>query len=234
MVVQAGGDEWVWIPLGWLLAVSAGVLAGSFVALLVTRFKIPPFIATLALMSSIRGLGYIAARGQSISDLPAAYTLLGRGKLPGGIPVGVLVMLAVFAIGLLLLNQTRFGRHVRAIGGNEESARLSGISIGRVKWAVYTLSSVLAVTGGLILSSKLKTGDPKVGVGDELEVIAAVVVGGTSLAGGRGTIAGTFLGLLIIAVLRTGLNWVGVQSFTQQVILGIVILAAVLLDKARR
>jgi ribose/xylose/arabinose/galactoside ABC-type transport system permease subunit len=233
-VVRWGGDSWTWVAAGWLVALTAGVCAGSFSGLLITRFEIPPFIATLALMSSVRGLGFILAKGQPIADLPDRYTFLGRGKVGDWLPVGVVVMLVVFVVGAILLNRTRFGRHVRAIGGNEESARLSGIAVRRVKWAVYTMSSALAVLGGLILSSKLNSGDPKSGLGDELEVIAAVVVGGTSLAGGRGTIAGTFLGLLIIAVLRTGLNWVQVQSFTQQVILGMVILAAVLLDQVKQ
>jgi ribose/xylose/arabinose/galactoside ABC-type transport system permease subunit len=145
-----------------------------------------------------------------------------------------LILAVVFIVGAVLLNTTRSGRHVRAIGGSEESARLSGVPVERVKWAVYCMSAILAVLAGLMLSSKMKSGDPTVGVGDELQVIAAVVVGGTSLTGGRGTIAGTFLGLLIIAVLATGLTWIGMESFGQQVILGIVILGAVLLDRLKR
>jgi ribose/xylose/arabinose/galactoside ABC-type transport system permease subunit len=236
-VVHWGGEPaWMWIGIGWIAAVLAGLATGSIAGLLITRFEVPPFIATLALMSSLRGLGYILAGGQPIAPLPAAYTLLGRFRIADLVPVGVLVMLAVFVIGALLLNGTRFGRHVRAIGGNEEGARLSGVSVAGTKWAVYCMCSVFAVIGGLIASSKLGSGDPKAGLGDELSVIAAVVVGGTSLSGGRGTIGGTFVGLLIVSVLSSGLNWIGVESFGQQVILGTVILAAVLLDrvKARR
>lgn len=225
---------WAWIVAGWLLALAAGAAGGSLAGLAVTRFDIPPFIATLALMSSIRGLGYIIADGNTIAGLPHEYTLLGRGDVAGFIGIDVTVMLAVFLVGGIVLNTTRFGRHVRAIGGNEEAARLSGVPVKRIKWAVYAVSACTAIIGGLMLSSELNAGDPKAGLGAELEVIAAVVVGGTSLSGGRGGIVGTFLGLLIIATLRSGLNWVGTESFTQQVILGIVILAAVLLDQLKR
>lgn len=235
LVVRAGGEPvWLWIAAGWAVALVAGLAAGSVTGFLVTRVAVPPFIATLALMSSLRGLGYILAGGQPISPLPAAYTFLGRYRIAERVPVGVLVMLGVFVVGSLLLNATRFGSHVRAIGGNEEAARLSGVNIARTKWIVYCMCSMLAILGGLIASSKLGSGDPKSGLGDELSVIAAVVVGGTSLSGGQGAIGGTFVGLLIVSVLNSGLNWVGVESFGQQVILGLVILAAVLLDRFKR
>jgi len=232
LVVQAGGDPvWGWILMGWAVALLAGLAAGAFSGILVTRVEVPPFIATLALMSSLRGLGYILAHGQPISPLPPEYIFLGRYRIGGVVPVGVIVMLTVFILGGILLNSTRFGRHVRAIGGNEEAARLSGVPVARVKVIVYGMCSTLAVLGGLIASSKLGSGDPKAGFGDELSVIAAVVVGGTSLSGGRGSIGGTFMGLLVVSVLNSGLNWIGVESFGQQVILGVVILAAVLLDR---
>lgn len=234
VVAQRGGGGWDAIVAGWCIALGAGFAAGSVSGLFITKFQIPPFIATLAIMSSLRGLGYLMVKGQAVFDLPDRYTFLGRYLIGGNVPVGVVIVLVVFVLGAVLLNTTRFGRHVRAIGGSEESARLSGVPVNRVKWTVYCMSSVLAVLGGLILSSKLKSGDPTVGVGDELQVIAAVVVGGTSLTGGRGTITGTFIGLLIIAVLATGLTWIGMESFGQQVILGIVILAAVLMDRLKR
>ena len=233
-IVQGGGEPvWLWIVLGWIGALLAGALVGSFSGMLITTFEIPPFIATLALMSSLRGLGYIIARGQPIAPLPDAYQALGRSRIADSVPISVVLLLAVLLAGAILLNHTRFGRHVRAIGGNQESARLSGVNTRRVKLLVYCMCSTLAVVGGLILSSKLGSGSPKVGLGDELGVIAAVVVGGTSLSGGRGTIGGTFVGLLIVSVLSSGLNWVGVETFGQQVILGVVILAAVLLDRVK-
>ncbi len=232
LIVRAGGEPaWLWILAGWAVAIAAGTLSGGIAGLLITRVEVPPFIATLALMSSLRGLGYILAGGQPIAPLPAAYTLLGRFRIGGVVPVGVAVMLGVFVLGAVLLNATRFGRHVRAMGGNEEATRLSGVNVARTKWIVYCMCGALSVLGGLIASSKLGSGDPKSGLGDELSVIAAVVVGGTSLSGGRGTIGGTFVGLLIVSVLNSGLNWIGVESFGQQVILGAVILAAVLLDR---
>ncbi len=232
LVTRAIGGDSAWVlASGWLAAMAAGLATGCLSGLFITRFKIPPFIATLAVMSSMRGAGYMLVQGTPVSDLPANYIFLGRYTIAGHVPVGVVVMLLVFIAGGILLNTTRFGREVRAIGGGEESARLSGVPVNRVKLAVYCMSSVLSVLGGLMLSSKLRSGDPTVGVGDELQVIAAVVVGGTSLTGGRGTIMGTFIGLLIIAVLATGLTWIGMESFGQQVILGVVILAAVLLDQ---
>ena len=231
----AGGEPVaLWIGIGWMAALAAGVAAGAFAALFVTRFDIPPFIATLALMSSLRGLGYIIAKGQPISPLPEAYQFAGRHQIGGVVPVSVIIMLCTMLAGAIILNKTRLGRAVRAIGGNEESARLSGINVRRVKAIVYMMSGALAVAAGLILSSKLGAGSPKVGMGNELDVIAAVVVGGTSLSGGRGTIGGTLVGLLIISVLNSGLNWIGVESFGQQVTLGLVILAAVLLDRLKR
>jgi ribose/xylose/arabinose/galactoside ABC-type transport system permease subunit len=235
LVVRLGagmaGSVWGWIVIGWIVALAAGLASGCVAGLLVARVKVPPFIATLALMSSLRGLGYILAGGQPIAPLPDAYTFLGRHWIAGRVPVGVIVMLGTFALGAVLLNTTRFGRHVRAIGGNEEAARLSAVNVARTKLAVYCMCGMLAALGGLIVSSKLGSGDPKAGFGDELNVIAAVVVGGTSLSGGRGTIGGTFVGLMVVSVLSSGLNWVGVESFGQQVVLGLVILAAVLLDR---
>jgi ribose transport system permease protein len=234
MVVQRGGDPvWVWILAGWLAAVVLGAASGSFTGLLVSRMSIPPFIATLALMSSLRGLGNLITDGKPISPLPEPYTWLGRYQVGGRVPVSVLLFLAVMIAGAVLLNHTRFGRHVRAIGGNEESARLSGVPVRRVKWLVYVWCGVLTALAGLVLSSRLGSGSPKVGVGDELAVIAAVVVGGTSLSGGRGSIGGTFVGLLVVSVLNSGLNWIGVETFGQQVTLGLVILAAVLLDQIK-
>lgn len=234
LAVRHGGNPvWLWIVAGWGLSVSLGAILGGLTGVLVTRLSIPPFIATLALMSSLRGLGNLITDGKPISPLPEAYTWLGRYQAGGRVPVNVILFLIILAAGALLLNHTRFGRHVRAIGGNEESARLSGVPVGRVKCLVYVWCGVLTMIAGLVLSSRLGSGSPKVGVGDELAVIAAVVVGGTSLSGGRGSIGGTFVGLLVVSVLNSGLNWIGVETFGQQVTLGIVILAAVLLDRLK-
>lgn len=235
VLTRYGGEAHapLWIAAGWVAALAAGVLAGAIAGLFINVFGIPPFIATLALMSSLRGLANLLTGGIPVSPLPESYQWLGRHQLPGSMPVSVVLFLVLLCGGLVLLNYTAFGRHVRAIGGNEESARLSGVPIAWTKWRVYMLSGALAAVAGLVASSRLGSGDPKVGMGDELGVIAAVVVGGTSLSGGRGGIAGTFVGLLVVAVLNSGLNWIGVETFGQQVTLGMVILAAVLLDKLK-
>lgn len=242
-ILQVANDmSWaVFGPVGWLMiayaiALLAGGLTGAGAGLIITRASVPPFIATLALMSTLRGLAFILSDGQPIrppAEVTQIITILGRYRVGNLVQLPVIVMAIVFIAGGLLLAYTRFGRHVSAVGGNEEAARLSGVNINRVKLAVYTGVGILSALSGLILSSKLGSGDPKVGQGDELDVIAAVVVGGTSLMGGRGTITGTFFGLVIISALNQGLTWIGVQSFGQQVILGIVILAAVLIDQLK-
>jgi ribose transport system permease protein len=234
MVVQWGGEPlWAWIVMGWIVALLVGTFFGAVSGALITRFGIPPFIATLALMSTVRGMGNLMTRGKPVSPMPEAFDWIGRYQIAGRVPVSVLIFLAVLVLGAVILNHTRFGRHVRAIGGSEESARLSGVNVGRVKFAVYVFGGALTALAGVILSSRLGAGSPKVGVGDELSVIAAVVVGGTSLSGGRGSIGGTFVSLLVVSVLSSGLNWIGVETFGQQVTLGIVILGAVLLDKLK-
>ncbi|MCP4642229.1 MAG: ABC transporter permease [bacterium] len=231
LVVKHGGDPvWLWIVVGMGAAMAVGMASGGIAGFVITRFAIPPFIATLALMSTLRGLAYIITDGLPVSPLPIAYTIVGRYRILG-IPIAVIVMLAIFTCGAILLNRTRFGRHVRAIGGNEESARLSGVRVARVKWVVYALCGLLAAVGGVLLSSKMGTGEAKSGMAFELGVIAAVVVGGTSLSGGQGSVGGTLLGLLVISVLECGLTWTGVESFGQQVTLGLVIFAAVLIDR---
>ncbi len=155
----ADGPVWAWLLLGWGAALGVGLLAGGVSGLFVNWFGIPPFIATLALMSSLRGAANLAADGKPVSPLPEAYQWLGRHQIGGHVPVNVVLFLAVFVAGVMLLNMTRFGRHVRAIGGNEESARLSGVPIAWTKWRVYMLSGVLSALAGLILSSRLGSGD---------------------------------------------------------------------------
>lgn len=220
-------------PLALAAGLACGGVSGGVAGVLVTRFKVPPFIATLSLMSLLRGLANLLTDGRPIAPLPPVYTLPGRGLVLGYLPAPVVVFAAVLGAAGVLLAMTRYGRHVRAIGGNEEAARLSGVPVARVKALVYTLCGLLAALSGLLLSSKLGSGSPTVGLGDELSVIAAVVVGGTSLSGGRGGLLQTLMGLLVITVLTSGLNWINIGTFGQQVVLGLVILAAVLLDKYR-
>ena len=233
--------------VGLLIAIGVGVgaggAAGAVNGLPVVRFNLPPFITTLAMMLMARGLAFLYSGGRPIEIDNAAFNAIGGGTLfPGvghliglpGIPAPVLVMLAVVIVGHFVLTRTRFGRYVYAIGGNEEAARLSGINVAGVKLSVYIISGALAGLASLLLAGRLSTGIPQSGDGYELQSIAAVVVGGTSLMGGRGSIVGTFVGALLIGVLNNLMNLLNVQSYAQEVVLGAVILIAVLLDELRK
>jgi ribose transport system permease protein len=215
-------------------AVAACGLIGLFSGATITLFRIPPFIATLAMMQVASGLAFIVARGESIYDIPATYTWLGRGESIGGIPNSVILMLLAYAGAHLLMTRTVIGRRIYAVGGNAEASRLSGVSNPRTLLFVYLISGLAAGIGGVITTSQLKAGAPTYGLMYELYVIAAVVVGGTSLTGGEGRIFGTLVGAFIIAVIRNGMNLMNVEPYTQKIVLGLVILAAVLLDMIRR
>jgi len=223
---------------GMVLCCLAAVLAcgamGAFSGLMVTAFSIPPFIGTLAMMLIASGTAFILAGGQSIYKVPAAIDWLGRGSSLGGIPNTVLLMVALYAGAHILMTRTVLGRYIYAVGGNVEAARLSGVPVRRVILFVYAVCGLLAGVGGVVQASQLQSGAPTYGLMYELYVIAAVVVGGTSLAGGQGRILGTLIGAFIIAVIQNGMNLTGVESYTQKVILGAVILGAVLLDMLKK
>jgi putative xylitol transport system permease protein len=224
-----------------LAVVGVGAFAGYINALPVVKLGLPPFITTLAMMQVARGLAFILAHGQPIPlNHSAAFDWLGTGYLlsgiPGfpGVPYAVLVMAAVAIVFSVLLGRTAYGRYVLALGGNEEAARLAGISTGRVKTLVYVISGSCAAVAGLLLTARFSSGAPQNGSGYELQAIAAVVVGGTSLMGGRGSIVGTFFGALLIGVLYNVMNLLHVESYTQLIVLGAVILLAVVLDELRK
>jgi ribose transport system permease protein len=221
-----------------LLACLAGIAAcaavGAFSGAMVTLFEIPPFIATLGMMLVASGLAYILARGQSIYQVPAGFIWLGRGAVAGGLPVSVVLMALLYVAAHLAMGRTTLGRHIYAVGGNAEAARLSGVPVRRVLLVVYMVCGALAGLGGVITASQLKSGSPTYGLMYELYVIAAVVVGGTSLSGGQGRIFGTLIGAFVIAVIQNGMNLKGVESYTQKVVLGLVILGAVLFDVLKR
>lgn len=206
---------------------------GLFSGLCVEKIGVPPFIVTLSMMLVARGIARILAEGQAVGPVPSAYAWLGRGSTLFSTPNSVVLMGMVFVASHVLLSKTVLGRHIYAIGGNREAAYLSGVPVQRVVVFTYVASGFLAAVGGIVVASTYKSGSPNYGMMAELNVIAAVVVGGTSLSGGRGTIYGTLVGAFIIAVIRNGMNLTGVQSFTQDVILGLVILAAVTLDKLK-
>ena len=210
-------------------------LVGAFSGLMVTRFKVPPFIATLAVMQVASGLAYIISAGRPVYRVPESFVLLGRGAEPLlGIPYAVLLMVALYAVSHVVMSRTTLGRAVYAIGGNAEAARLAGVRVAGVLVLVYATCGALAGLGGVVMASQLKSGAPTYGLMYELYVIAAVVVGGASLAGGEGSVLGTLVGALIIAVIQNGMNLTQVESYSQKVVLGLVILGAVLLDILKR
>ncbi|TCV92862.1 ribose ABC transporter membrane protein [Luteibacter rhizovicinus] len=220
---------------GVVLAVVAGLGLGALLGVingaLVSWGRVAPFIATLGTMTLIRGLTLSYTEGRPIPVTNNGFALLGGGYVGQLIPIPVVLMFVVFAVCGFLLRGTVFGRHVVAIGGNEEASRLSGVRISPMKLAIYGLSGLLSAFAGVVLTSRLYSAQATAGVGYELDAIAAVVLGGTSLSGGRGWLFGTLIGALLIGFLNNGLNLLGVSSFYQQVVKGIVILIAVLLDR---
>jgi ribose transport system permease protein len=227
----AAGLEWM-VP-----GCVAGVLIcgawGAFVGLMSTQFRLPSFIVSLSVMMMASGLAFRISNGESIPEVPSSFLWIG-GKSTLGIPNPVLLMMVLYTIAHIVMSKTVFGRYVYAVGGNTEAARLSGVPVQAVIVTVFTISGALAGLGGIVLSSQLGAGDPKFGDMYELEVIAAVVVGGTSLMGGEGKILGTLIGAFIIAVIKNGMNLINVDAFDQKIVLGAVLLAAVLLDTLRR
>ncbi len=232
----AGGESAsvVGMVVSGLVGILACSASGLFSGLMVTLFRIPSFIVTLAMMLVASGLAYILADGQSINQVPERFIWLGRGADIPYLPNAVLLMLLLYGFAHVLMGRTVIGRYIYAVGGNAEAARLSGVPTLRVLRLVYVISGTLAGLGGVIMASQLKSGSPTYGQMYELYVIAAVVVGGTSLSGGEGKILGTLIGAFIIAVIQNGMNLRGVESYTQKIVLGLVILGSVLLDRLRR
>lgn len=228
----AMSPEWplaVSIPLAVLVAAGTGAICGIHNALPITRLRVPPFISTLAMFSIARGFAYIYVGGGQVGNLPEIFTTeIGAGWWMPSVALGTVIA------GHILLTRTRFGRSVYAVGGNEQAARLSGIDVARVKFWVYTICGTLAGIAGLLLAGRIGAGDPKSGQGFELSAIAAVVLGGTSLAGGTGTVIGTLLGAIVIGVLDTGLSLMGIDWFVQMLVKGYVILGAVVLDQMKK
>ena len=225
-----------------LVALAIGAFCGTVNGWLIARFRIPPFIATLGMMTVARGFALIYS-DRPVSGLTDAYNFIGQGELfkilpirgqpPLGIPIPIII-LAVVAIGAhIMLNNTRFGRHIYAIGGNEQAARISGLNVGRIKIGVYMIAGLLAGLAGLVLSSRIGSGQPGLGYGYELDAIAGAVIGGTSLSGGIGTIWGTIVGALIIGVLNNGLDLLNVSAYWQTIVKGSIIVAAVIIDERK-
>nr|WP_202474512.1 substrate-binding domain-containing protein [Streptomyces sp. SID5466] len=220
------------VVLAVVLAIVTGIACGFVNGALISYGKLPPFIATLAMLSIARGLSLVISQGSPIA-FPESVSRLGD-TLGGWLPVPVLVMIAMGLVTALILGRTFIGRSMYAIGGNEEAARLSGLRVKRQKIVIYALSGLFAAVAGIVLASRLVSAQPQAAQGYELDAIAAVVIGGASLAGGVGKASGTLIGALILAVLRNGLNLLSVSAFWQQVVIGVVIALAVLLDTLRR
>ncbi|AMC33510.1 ABC transporter permease subunit [Janthinobacterium sp. B9-8] len=221
--------------LATLFGVLAGAALGAVNGIIISRGKVAPFIATLGTMTVFRGLALVASDGRPITGFNSDFfSMLGAGYIANLIPVPVITTMIAFIALWFILKKTVFGRHVYAVGGNEEASLISGVKVNRVKLWVYTLSGGLSALAGVILTSRLNSAQPNAGMGYELDAIAAVVLGGTSLSGGRGWIVGTLIGAVLIGVLNNGLNLLSVSSFYQQVIKGSVILLAVLLDRSAK
>ncbi len=229
-MIVSGVDPILAIFIGCILGGLMGIVNGLFI----TKGKMAPFIVTLATMTIFRGLTLVYTGGNPITGLGEneLFQLFGRGYFLG-IPVPAITMMITFIVLYIVLHKTPFGRKTYAIGGNEKAALISGIKVPRVKVMIYGLSGMLAALAGAILTSRLNSAQPTAGTSYELDAIAAVVLGGTSLAGGKGRIVGTLIGALIIGTLNNGLNLLGVSSFYQMVVKGIVILFAVLLDRKK-
>lgn len=213
--------------LGGLLL---GALLGWFNGFTVTKFNVPPFVATLAMLTIARGFTMLYTKGHPISNLGNHFAYIGNGSFIG-IPVPVWIALVVVLIAVFITQKTKLGRYIYAIGGNEQAAKLSGINIKKVKMTVYAMAGALAALGGIIVTARLDSAQPNAGISYELDAIAAVVIGGTSLSGGKGSVWGTVMGAIIIGVLNNGLVLLNVSPFWQQVVKGGVILLAVIIDK---
>jgi inositol transport system permease protein len=207
----------------------SGLLMGVFNGFIITKSKIAPFIVTLGTMTIGRGLALILSKGRPVSNLSDSFNFIGGGDV-FGIPFPIIVLILIFAICLITLKKTLLGRYIYAVGGNEQAARASGINVNQVKMAVYSISGLLAGLAGILLTSRITTGQPNAGTGFELDAIAAAVIGGTSTSGGTGTMTGTLVGVLLIGVINNGLDLLNVTSYYQQVVMGIIIIGAVVLD----
>lgn len=219
--------------ISMMAGLGVGIVLGAVNGSLVARLSVAPFVVTLGMLSVARGLTFIYNDGMPIANLSKNFRFIGQGMV-GEVPVPVIILVITFFIFWFILKYTTFGRYVYAVGGNERSAKTSGISTRWVIFSVYVISGLLSALAGLILAARTTSALPQAGVAYELDAIAAVVIGGTSLSGGVGTLTGTLVGALIIGVINNGLDLLGVSSYYQQVIKGTIIVAAVLLDVSRK
>lgn len=216
-----------------LMGLLVGVAFGALNGWVITRSNVPPFIVTLGTMTIGRGLALILSKGRPVSNLSDEFNFLGGGKILG-IPTLIIILLVAFAVCSVVLRKTVLGRYMYAVGGNEPASRASGINVSRVKMKVYVLAGGLAALAGILLTSRISTGQPNAGEGFELDAIAATIIGGTSTTGGTGTMTGTLIGALLIGVISNGLDLLNVSSYYQQVVMGVIIVGAVVLDSLKK
>lgn len=212
-----------------LVGLFSGLLIGAFNGFVITKSKIAPFIVTLGTMTIGRGLALILSKGRPISNLSDSFNFIGGGNVLG-IPFPIIVLIVAFSICYIILKKTILGRYIYAVGGNEQAAKASGINVNQIKLAVYSICGLLSGLAGILLTSRITTGQPNAGVGFELDAIAAAIIGGTSTSGGTGTMTGTLVGALLIGVINNGLDLLNVTSYYQQVVMGVIIIGAVVLD----
>lgn len=218
--------------VGFAAAIAVGAIVGMFNGFVICKTDIPPFIVTLASMNITKGIALVLTGGAPIRCMTDAFKFPGAGYV-GPVPTPVILMVVIFVIAALMISRTQLGRHIYAVGGNVQAARFSGINVQKVKFIVYTYTGLMAGIAGVVIASRLYSGQPTAGDGAEMDAIASVVVGGTSMSGGSGRIGGTLIGVLIIGVLNNGLNLLGVDSNFQYVVKGLVILLAVYIDFLR-
>lgn len=228
LVTRTGLPVWIWLPLVFLTGITIGLMHGFFVA----KQKIPAFLLTLATMGVLRGLGFIYTQGHPIYIGSPGFRVLGRGFV-GPIPIPIIIMVILWLICYFILTQSKIGKYVTVVGESQKVARLSGINVDRVLIFVFVIEGVLTAISGIIMASRLGTGSPQVALGLELNVIAAVILGGTSLFGGEGRMFGTLLGAMVIGTLVNGMTLLNISPYVQMVVRGLVILGAVWVNMAR-
>jgi len=218
------------ISISLVVSIVVGVVVGGINGLAITKFNITPFIATMGMLSIARGFAFVYTQSKPIFDLPASFGWIGQGYIADIVPVIVLLMVAIMYLAHVVLDKTSFGRYIFAVGSSEDVAKLSGINVNQVKMSVYIISGILSALGGVCLASRLATGQPAAASGYELAAIAAVVMGGTSMNGGKGKIINTVIGLLTIGIINNGLSLMQVSSYWQTITMGVIILLAVGFD----
>ena len=221
------------IPAAILIGMCVGVLVGFINGYIISRLRVPAFIVTLAMMNVCRGGAYIYTGGKSIRVLDDRFVKIGTGYLFGYIPLPVIYTIVAVAVAVILLNRTKFGTYVYAIGGNREAAKLSGVPIKKVETMVFMISGFLTAFAGIVLAARMYSAQPSVGDGYEMDAVAACVLGGISMSGGKGQIGGTVLGVLVIGIISNGLNLLGVNSYWQLVVKGIIVLLAIYIDSLK-